>query len=107
VLLVLVLVLIASGLAALTIVFSVLVLDTPLTHEQGMRISKTLNVVWVSFWLFQIPIVWLILRRLWAYRSLLQIPISLIVSVLCSFGVGLLLARIAQPEWYSIAGHFK
>jgi hypothetical protein len=103
----LVLVLIASGLVALSIASTVLASETPLTHEQAMRMSAAANALWFSFWLFQIPIAWLILRGLWTYRNLLQIPISFLGSVLCSLGGGLLLFFIAEDKWYGLARHFK
>jgi hypothetical protein len=84
-----------------------LVLDSPLTHEQAMRMSTAANALWFSFWLFQIPIVWLILRGLWAYRNLLQIPISFLGSILCSLGGGVLLVFIAQDKWLGLARHFE
>jgi hypothetical protein len=65
------------------------------------------DTFWLSFGLFQIPIVWLILRGLWAYRGPLQLPITLLGSLLCSLGVGFLLFFIAGPGWYRIAGQFK
>jgi hypothetical protein len=103
----LVLVLIASGLVALVIASAVLASESPMTHEQLMRMYTANNVLWASFWLFQIPIVWLILRCLWAYRRLVQIPISLLGSVLCSLGGGFLLFLIAEHGWYRMAGQFK
>jgi hypothetical protein len=103
----LVLVLIASGLAALIIASAVLASESPMTHEQLMRMETANNVLWVSFWLFQIPIVWLILRGLWVYRGLLQIPITLLGSVLFSLSCGLLLSLIDESRWFRIAGHFK
>jgi hypothetical protein len=103
----LVLVLTASGLAALTIASTAITSDFALTHEQYMRMSRATSALWFSFWLFQIPIVWLILRGLWAYRNLLQIPISFLGSVLCSLGGGLLLFFLAEHKWYGLALHFK
>jgi hypothetical protein len=103
----LVLVLTASGLVALAIASAVLASETPLTHEQAMRMSTAANALWFSFLLFQIPIVWLILRGLWAYRNLLQIPIAFLGSVLCSLGGGVLLLLIAENGWYRLALHFK
>jgi hypothetical protein len=103
----LVLVLIASGLAALSIASTILASESLLTHEQYMRMGTARNALWFSFGLFQIPIVWLILRSLWAYRGLLQIPISLLGSVLCSLGGGFLLFLIAEHGWYRMAAHFK
>jgi hypothetical protein len=103
----LVLVLIASGLAALSMASAAISSDFALTHEQAMRMSTATNALWSSFWLFQIPIVWLILRGLWTYRNLLQIPISFLGSVLCSLGGGILLLFIAQDKWLGLALHFK
>jgi hypothetical protein len=103
----LVLVLTASGLVALSIASAVLASESPLKHEQFMRMSTATSALWFSFWLFQIPIVWLILRGLWAYRGLLQIPISLLGSVLCLLGGGLLLFLIAEHKWYGLARHFE
>jgi hypothetical protein len=102
-----VLVLIASGLAALTTACNVWISESPLSHEQFMRMTTARNYIWFGFWLVQIPIVWLILRGLWAYRGLLQIPISLLGSVLCSFGGGFLLFLIAEHGWYRMAGQFR
>jgi hypothetical protein len=103
----LVLVLIASGLAALSIASTVMASESPMTHEQYIRMCTARNTLWFSFWLFQIPIVWLIFRGLWAYRGLLQIPISLLGSVLCSLGGSCLLFLIAEHGWYRMAGQFK
>lgn len=103
----LVLVLIASGLVALYMASTVLLSESPLPHEQYMRMNTARNDLWFSFWLVQIPIVWLILRGLWAYRGLLQISISLLGSVLCSLGGGFLLFLIAEHGWYRMAGQFK
>jgi hypothetical protein len=103
----LVLVLIASGLAALSIASTILASESVLTHEQYMRMCTARNALWFSFGLFQFPLVWLILRGLWAYRGLLQIPISLLGSVLCSLGGGCLLFLIAEHGWYRMAGQFK
>jgi hypothetical protein len=103
----LVLVLTSSGLAALTMASTALALDSPLTREQYMQMCTAINALSLSFWLFQILIVWLILRGLWAYRSLLQIPISFLGSVLCSLGGGLLLVFIAQDKWFALARHFE
>jgi uncharacterized membrane-anchored protein YitT (DUF2179 family) len=100
-------VLTASGLVALAIASAVLASESPLTHEQAMRMSTAANALWFSFLLFQIPIVWLILRGLWAYRNLLQIPIAFLGSVLCSLGGGVLLLLIAENGWYRLALHFK
>jgi hypothetical protein len=103
----LVFVLIASGLAALSIASTVLASESPMTHEQYMRMCTARNALWNSFWLFQIPIVWLIFRGLRAYRRLLQIPISLLGAVLCSLGGGFLLFFIAEHGWYRLARQFK
>lgn len=103
----LLLVLVASGLAALSMASAVLASETVLTHEQYMRMCTVSNSLWFGFGLFQIPIVWLIVRGFWAYKGILQIPISLLGSVLCSLGGGLLLLTIAQHGWYRLAGQFK
>ena len=104
---ILVLVLIASGLAALSIASTILASESVLTHEQYIRMCTARNALWFSFGLFQIPIVWLILRGLWANRGLLQIPISFLGSVLCSLGGGCLLLLVAEHGWYRVALQFK
>lgn len=103
----LVLVLIASGLAALSIASTILASESVLTHEQYLRVCTARNALWFSLGLVQIPIVWLILRGLWAYRGIMQIPISLLGSVLFSLGGGCLLFLIAEHGWYRMAGQFK
>jgi hypothetical protein len=103
----LILVLIALGLVPLALASTVLASENPMTHEQLMRMETARSVLWSSIWLFQIPIVWLTLRCLWAYRRLLQIPISLLGSVLCTFGGGYLLFLSFQQKWYSLASQFK
>jgi hypothetical protein len=100
-------VLIASGLAALSMASTVMASESPMTHEQYIRMCTARNTLWFSLWLFQIPIVWLIFRGLWAYRGLLQIPISLLGSVLCSLGGGCLLLLVAEHGWYRVALQFK
>jgi hypothetical protein len=101
------LVLIASGLAALALASTFLASETPLTHAQYMRMSTAIHLLWFSFGLFQIQIVWLILHGLRAYRGLLKIPISLLGSILCSLGGGCILFILAEHGWYRVAGQFK
>jgi len=103
----LVVVLTSAGLAALTMASTAMILDFVLTHEQYMRMSRSTSVLWSGFWLFQISIVWLVLRGLWAYRSLLQIPILFLGSILCSVGGGVLLLRVAQDKWFGLARDFS
>ena len=100
----LVLVLVASGLAALSIASAILASESALTHEQYMRMCTAASFLWFSFELFQIPIVLLILRCLRVYRRLLQIPLSVLGSLLCSLGGGFLLFLLFEHGWYRMAG---
>lgn len=103
----LVLVLIAAALVALSIATTTLASESVLTHEQYVRMCTARDLLWFSFGLIQIPIVWLVLRVLLAYRGPLQIPIALLGSVLCSMGGGFLLFLVAEHGWYRMAGQFR
>lgn len=92
------LLLIAAGLAALAVAAAVLGSEAVMSDAQRIRMVAAANISGLLFLLVQIPIVWLILTSLWTYHRLLQIPLSLSASVVTSL---LCCRSIAShfPEW--------
>jgi hypothetical protein len=97
------LLLIAAGLAALAVAAAVLDSEAVMSNAQHIRMVTAANTSWLVFLLAQIPIVWLILTSLWTYRRLLQIPLSLCASVAISLCVGALFLITFQDRWFSLA----
>ncbi len=103
----LVLVLIASGLAAAFMVLLGMRADFLMTPEQSARVRTASDVVCDLFWAMQIPIVWVVWRGSWAYRGLLQVPLSLFWSVVCSIGGGFLWLTLSDKVWIRVIYHLS
>lgn len=96
------LVLVAAGFAALAGAAATLGSELVMSDAQRYRMVAAANTLWLLFLLAQIPIVWLA-TRLWSYRILLQIPLSLLASLACSLCVGFLLLISFQNGWFFLA----
>jgi uncharacterized membrane protein len=99
------LLLIASGLVALASAAGIADSEMSMSHARHLRVAATANTLWLVFLLIQIPIVWLMTNLIFSkpLSRLLQIPLSLLVSVACSLCIGFLLLISFEDGWFFLA----
>lgn len=101
---------VGSTLLALSISCAVLASESPLTHNDYLRMCHARDALWWTSTLIAFAVAWLFFDRigtaktaqLKASRALL----SLLGSLLSLYVLGLLLFATAGQTWYRIARHF-